>query len=610
MILQALYDYYQRKQQEAPGVLPPFGFEDKEIPFLIEVDPNGRLVQIEDTREGEGRAKKGRHWLVPQAVKKTSGIAANLLWDNVEYVLGIPRSPKPGQKAPDPARIARQHEAFVKRIRQLPEPAASDPGIVALLKFFDAFGPDRLQGHPLIQELRANPNLSFRLVGDSELVCQRPVVRETIERLAEGAADNERKGVCLITGDERGISRLHPAIKGVWGAQSSGANIVSVNNKISGTGNAGPTPAFASYCKQQGYNSPIGVRPAFAYTTALNYLLRKGSAQRLQVGDASTVFWAERPTEFETQVVDIFGEPPKDDPDRHTKTVAALYKSVHFGRYQREDADDRFYVLGLSPNAARIAVRFWEATTVGKLAGRIVEHFDDIAIIHGPKEPPYLPLFRLLVSTAVQGKADNIQPNLAGDTVRAILTGSPYPRTLLATVVQRAKAEQSRHDEKTGKQLPNMPYARAALIKGCLNRTARFSNRDQKEELKVSLDRDNTNPGYRLGRLFAVLEKIQEEANPGINATIRDRYYGSASSTPVAVFPTLLKLASHHLSKLENRGRAVNFERLLGEIIDGLDDFPAHLSLDDQGRFAIGYYHQRQDLFKKRYTEPETQGER
>ncbi len=579
MILQALYDYYQRKQDDSEDALPPFGFECKEIPFIIEIDASGSLIQIEDTRSGEGGKKQAQAFLVPQAVKKTSGIATNMLWDNAEYVLAIPRKAKKGQKKPDTSRILQQHEAFVERIRALPEPAASDPGVVAVLAYLEKLSCRELTRLPVWSELRANPNVSFRLSGDSELVCQRPDVKDTIESLAESAADSSDKGICLISGEERGVSRLHPAIKGVWGAQSSGANIISFN-----------LDAFRSWGKEQGNNAPVGEFQAFAYTTALNHLLRKGSPQRLQVGDSSTVFWADRPTEMETAVADIFGESPKDDPDRHVKKVEALFKSVNHGRYPEDEANTRFYILGLAPNAARIAVRFWQVTTVGELAEHIIQHFEDIRITHSSQQPAYLPLFRLLASTAVLGKADNIPPNLAGDTLRAILEARPYPRTLLATAVQRCRAERE------------VTHPRAALIKGCLNCAARYSNPDNMEELKVSLDPDNTNIGYRLGRLFAVLEKIQEEASPGINATIRDRYYGSASSTPVAVFSTLIKLSKHHLSKLENRGREINFERLLGEIIDGIGDFPAHLSLDDQGRFAIGYYHQRQHFFKKNET--------
>ncbi|WP_295538432.1 type I-C CRISPR-associated protein Cas8c/Csd1, partial [Thiolapillus sp.] len=439
MILQALYDYYQRKQDDTEDALPPFGFEWKEIPFIIEIDADGRLVQIEDTRSGEGRKKQARPFLVPQGVKKTSGIASNLLWDNAEYVQAIPRKVKKGQKKPDPVRVLQQHEAFIERIRSLPEPAASDPGIVAVLAFLENFSCRELMRLSVWKELRGNPNLSFRLAGKSELICQHPVVKDSIERLAEKVADSKDKGICLITGEERGISRLHPAIKGVWGAQSSGANIVSVNNKISGKNNAGPTPAFASYRKHQGFNSPIGERPVFAYTTALNHLLRKGSPQRLQVGDSSTVFWAEKRTDMETDVVDIFGELKKDDPDRQTRKVTTLFKSIHHGRYVGGDADTRFFILGLAPNAARIAVRFWQVTTVGELAIHIVRHFEDIRIVHWGKQAGYLPLLLLLASTAVQGKEKNIPPNLAGDTLRAILEGCSYPRTLLTASVQRCR---------------------------------------------------------------------------------------------------------------------------------------------------------------------------
>ena len=387
--------------------------------------------------------------------------------------------------------------------------------------------------------------------------------------------EHETKGFCPVTGKLDEIARLHPAIKGVRNAQTSGANIVSFN-----------LDAFNSYGKTQGANASIGQSAAFAYTTALNQLLVRDSIQRLQVGDASTVFWSQRPTLLETTIVDIFGEPTKDDPDRNIRAVRSLYEAPNTGILQRESGSTKFFVLGLAPNAARIAVRFWHVSTVAELATHIRQHFDDLEITRPEFQPRYFSLFRLLISTAALSKADNILPNLAGDVMRAILQGTAYPRSLLQAVILRIRAE---HE---------ITYVRAALIKACINRAGRFSRSDEKE-LTVALDENNSNAGYRLGRLFAVLEKVQEDASPGINATIRDRFYGAASTTPVAVFSSLMKLKNHHLGKIENRGRVVYFEKLIGEIISAINDFPSHLSLPDQGKFAVGYYHQRQAFFTK-----------
>ena len=588
MILQALTEYYQRKTAEPGSGLAEPGFELKALPFIIEITRDGELVQIEDTREGSGNKKTAQSFLVPQGVKKTSGVATNLLWDNLEYVLGIDKNSQE-KEAPDEEqqrqvevekrqqRVGEQHLAFVEQIKSLPELALVDEGVKAVLSFLDKFEPAQLRPLPFWQEIESNPNLSFRLQGNIELVCQRRAVIESIRASSEEEPDAAQQSTCLISGNTCAPERLHTAIKGVWGAQSSGANIVSFN-----------LDAFNSYGKEQGYNAPVSKTAAFAYTTGLNHLLRKGSPQRLQVGDASTVFWAEKPSDLETQVVDIFGEPPKDDPGKNPRAVASLYDAIHAGLLSSDEGQTRFYVLGLAPNAARISIRFWQVATVAELAIRIRQHFDDLAVVHSDKQLPHLPLFRVLVATAAQGKADNIPPNLAGETMRAILAGQFYPHSLLGAAVRRNRAEQE------------VTYPRAALIKACINRTTRYRNPDIQEELKVALDEENTNVGYRLGRLFAVLEKTQEEANPGINATIRDRYYGSASSTPVSVFSTLLKLKNHHISKLDNRGRATNLEKLIGQIMDGIGDFPPNLSMADQGRFAIGYYHQRQDFFKKK----------
>ncbi len=567
MILQALYDYYQRKSADPDAHMAPLGFEWKEIPFILEIDTQGTPIQIEDTRENDGKKKRAHAYLVPQGAKKTSGVASNLFWDNAEYVLGVDTKGKP-------KRAAEQHQAFAARIESLPEAAQTDEGVQAVLLFLKHVDVNALSQYATWPEIvETNPSLTFRLRGNMDLVCQRPAVVEAIK--AEGGAVTN-DGFCLVTGANDEIERLHTAIKGVWDAQTSGANIVSFN-----------LDAFNSYGKAQGMNAPVGKHAAFGYTTALNHLLRKDSTQRLQVGDSSTVFWADQPTELETGIVDIFGDSPKDDPDRHVRAVASLYKSIDNGLIEKDEGKTRFFVLGLAPNAARIAIRFWHNATVAEMAARIRQHFDDLAIMRAEFDPPYPTLFRLLVSVATQSKAENIPPNLGGELMRSVLAGLPYPQTLLAAAVRRIRAE---HE---------VTYIRAALIKACINRATRYSNSNMKEELKVSLDERNTNAGYRLGRLFAVLEKIQEEANPGINATIRDRFYGAASSTPVTVFSTLLKLKNHHLSKLENRGRAVNLEKRVGEIMDGIGDFPAQLPLADQGRFAIGYYHQRQDFFKK-----------
>ena len=598
MILQALDAYYRRKQSDPDPAkrLPSRGLEDREIPFILELDLDGNLTNLVDTRHIEGKKKIGQRFLVPQAIKKTSGIAANLLWDNVEYVLGLPdakkleTSAKKGKVEEYLARLQEMKAAFRARIADLPEIVQQDSGIRAVLTFLDELDLSGLNRFECYAELKSgNPILSFRLRSDIGLVSQRSLVANA----ASSGADAEPNGFCLIRGEPAAIQRLHSPIKGIWdkpGATSQ-KNIVAVNNKNEAGSNGGPTPAFASYGKQQGFTSPVGKTAEFAYTTALNYLLAHDSRQRIQIGDASVVFWAEESHELERAFPDMFGDPPKDDPDQNVRAVGALYAAVQSGQFAEGGPETRFHVLGLAPNAARISVRFWETATVMALARRIKQHFDDIDVGHAAYEPRYLSLFRLLKGTAVLNKADNIPPNLGGEVMRAILEGLPYPVSLLNQAVMRCRAEQE------------VTYARASAIKACLNRQILLHQSNVKE-FQPMLDRENTNPGYRLGRLFATLEKIQEEASPGLNSTIRDRFYGAASSTPAAVFSTLLRLSKHHLGKLTG-GLAVAREKLIGDIMGGFDaeGFPPRvLSLADQARFALGYYHQRQAFFTKSET--------
>ncbi len=574
MILQALKGYYDRKAADPESGIAPFGWERKEIPYLIVLDREGGLVNVEDTQEKVGRKLRARAFAVPQAVKRTVGIEPYFLWDNVEYVTGVVC-----KEGGDPSRVARQHEAFMDRLR----PLGSVPEIGAVLRFLSSADmASRLDAHESWKEARqACAFVAFKFVNEDGTIFDVPAVKEIVNRVAD-ESDAGVASVDLVSGTRGAVALLHPALKGIPGANTTGANIVSFN-----------FPAATSFGKAQGNNSPVGVRSAFEYTTALNALLSKDSKQKMMVGDATVVFWAGKDDPFEAAMSGFFSEPSKDDPDRLVENVAALLKSPQAGAASFSRDQTAFYVLGLSPNAARIAIRFWHVGTVAEMAGRFRAYFDDLLIAHGSKDRDHLSLWRLLVSTAVQGKSENIAPNLAGNVMRSILEGLPFPETLLQAVLMRVKAE---HE---------VNYPRAKLIKGCLNRKWRFSNPKNERNLTVSLDKENVNTGYRLGRLFAVLERMQEAANPGINATIKERFYASASSTPSSVFGNLMRLANHHLAKLrkERPGLAVNLERQMQEVIAGIDRFPAHLSLDDQGQFAIGYYHQRQDFFTKKDAE-------
>lgn len=596
MILQSLHAYYHRRQADADTSkhLPAFGLERKEIDFILEVDASGILKGVTDVRRVVGTRKLGTAYLVPKGVKKTSGIAANLLWDNSEYVLAIPDVKKleiartKGNESDYLARLKSMQSEFIAGIERLAGGDETDDGVrgtLAFLKSNPAEQSARFAAHADI--VNSNAVLTFRLLGDTELVSQRAKVApqviaaagpdelEAAEKIEPVASD----GWCLVTGQHAPIERLHTAIKGVWGAQTSGANIISFN-----------LDAFNSYSKAQGSNAPVSRAAAFAYTTALNSLLARESSQRIQVADASTVFWAQTPDPMEEWLSQIMGG--DDNPDAHTQQVKSLLEAVHSGAFSGERGFNKFFVLGLAPNAARISIRFWQAAPLQETATRVVEWFDDLAIAHGPNDPDYPSIFRILTSVALQGKADNIPARLGGDLVQSIFTGAPYPTSLLNSAVMRCRAERQ------------VSYFRAAAIKAYLKRVSRRASDSQDnypatENLQM-LDTKNPSPAYRMGRLFATLEKIQEEASPGLNATIRDRYYGAASSTPVAVFTTLMRLKNHHLRKIGSHGRVVNLERLLAEILSGVADFPVHLNLPDQGRFAIGYYHQRQEFFTKR----------
>lgn len=599
MILQALKEYYDRKAADPDSGIAPEGFEKKEIPFVIVIKPDGEFVNLEDTREKDGNRMIGKSYLLPRSKTRTgskSYATTFLLWDHIGYLFGQPE---------EDSKAANQHKTWLHSLKELPNSLSQDVGVQAILKFYST--PHQLaavKAHDVWTECLKlqSCNMTFRLVGDSLPVPCRPAVQRFVQAAVGKDVASEREeeasgakiGLCLITGEKGEIAKIH------------GRTPINKDTKslIAFQKNSG----YDSYGKEQCHNAPVSKSAEFAYTTGLNTLL-KSKHQRIRVGDAAMVFWSSKASIFEQEVGLFFDEPRKDDPDQDATAVKALYESIWNGTYIVPDDHTRFYVLGMSPNSARISVRFWHVATIKDMGMRFKQHVDDLAIKHNDNVSPALPVRRLLRGVAPLEDDDNLPPNLGGDLMRAILEGLPYPQTLLQAAIRRVRAEQSKKNKNTGKSAPNVTYERAALIKACINRANRFKKSKNTEEIKVSLDQNNMNIGYRLGRLFATLEKLQSEANPGLNATIRDKFYGAASSTPVTVFGNLMRLKNHHLAKLDSVGRRVNFERLLGEIVSGFNDFPSHLTLEDQGRFAIGYYHQMQDFYTKKTETNPVKGE-
>lgn len=569
MILQALCKYYQRKADS--GEIAPFGFEYKEIPFIIVIDKNGNFVNIEDTREGEGKKKKGKVFLVPIAVKRTRGIKANLLWDTAEYVFGIGDRPDAGEKK----------SAFLERSETL---SFKNEKINILINFLRNTTPEKIEeslsesdAHIWNEEiLTTNPNLSFKIDGDTKILPEE--IHDELSNLLYSdnipTSQNQENCRCLITGENCIPLKTHSAIKNVAGAQSAGAALISFNKK-----------AFESYRKEQNLNAPVSEKAAFEYTTALNTLL-KSSTNKIGIAETTTVFWAGERNQFEDDFAALFGY-TKDDPDRDVRAIKNLISGVYTGR-NPENLDTTFYVLGLSPNSARISIRFWLQGKISDFAQNLKQHFEDLEIIRPEKDKGHDSLFWILSALSQEDKVSNMPPNIAGSIVQSVLTGKPYPVTMLEQTLRRIRATQ------------NVNRIRAGVLKGYLNRFYRFYKKSEKQ-INMALDKENSNIGYCLGRLFATLEKIQEDANPGLNATIKDRFYGAASATPVTVFSQLLKLKNYHLAKIDNQGMKIRREQLLGEIFTKIPpSMPAHLSMEEQASFAIGYYHQRQDFFTKK----------
>ena len=572
MILHALTQYYQRKAESDDGVAPE-GFENKEIPFIIVIDKQGKFIQLEDTRELKNKKKVARTFLVPKGLGRSGSKSyevSNLLWDHYGYVLAY--AGEKGQEQAD-----KQHASFTANVNELKQALPDDAGVAAVAAFLASAEEKSkvMQAANWAECAKVKGcNLSFRLVDETvDLVCQSKAVQAYVSQANQAQSDNIPKGICLVTGKLAPIARLHNPVKGV---------------------NAKPTPftsvnlsAFESYGKEQGFIFPVGEQVMFEYTTALNTLL--AGENRFRIGDVTAICWSAKPTPLEEHLASLINGGGKDNPDAHIDAVKSLYKSLYNGKYTEPDGKEKFYLLGLSPNSARIVVRFWHETTVAALSESIAAWYDDLQMVRGENSPypEYMPLPRLLGNLVLDGKMENLPSDLIAQITDAALNNRVLPVSLLQAALRRNKAEQK------------ITYGRASLLKAYINRAIRAGRLKNMEELTMSLDRNRQDIGYVLGRLFAVLEKTQAEANPGLNATIADRYFGSASSTPIAVFGTLMRLLPHHLNKLEFEGRAVQLQWEIRQILEHCQKFPNHLNLEQQGLFAIGYYHETQFLFTK-----------
>jgi len=578
MIIQALNEYYKRLIRDQTTDIPSFGFSTEKICFALVLDKTGKLVDVKDLRTREGGKIIPIQLIVPAPNKKTAGIDPNFLWGNTAYILGSDK-----REYSDPDRLKKMFKKF-RELQHIIGDEIDDIGMKAVLNFLDLWSPKNIEKLRYWEEM-AGMNLVFQLDNERKYVHEHPYIqKQWIKYFSE--KQSNYCAFCLASGEKNVIARLHPSIKGVKNAQPSGASLVSFNQD-----------SFCSYNKKQSFNAPISEDVAFNYTTALNYLLLFNSRQKVQIGDATTVFWAERKTPFEGFLKDIL------DPQNNQADLGELRRfleAAREGKMPKEIENTRnmkFYILGLSPNASRLAVRFWYVSTVEDICNKIGQHFNDLAIIKNYDDDPEFPgMWHLLRELAPQKEIDKLSPILAGLFMKSILTGERYPSNLLSVIINRICTEQSLKNKNTGKPIENITYLRASMIKAYIVRNSRFKNRVEREVISMSLDKEEKNVGYLLGRLFAILEKVQKDAVPGANTTIKDRYYGSASATPAIVFPQLLRLTQHHIQKSDY---GVNADKQIEEVLQDIQKFPSHLSLEDQGIFALGYYHQKRDFYKK-----------
>ncbi len=573
MIIQSLVALYNRLSETPGVVLPSRGYASQKVSFAFIINKHGKLVQVRDLREPDGKKLRPKVMLLPSIERSGQGFSPQFMWDNTQYALGAVSEDAKNKELFDKKR-RRALEAFKKFKEHHHEFLANSnsPELIALDNFLCSWEPTNAESLEHWEDV-ADTNIVFVIDGQRRFLHEMDIVKKKWTEIFS-TMDESFVGNCLLTGKSLPLARLHPMLKNVDGAQAKGAAIVSFNNS-----------AFCSYRKEQSYNSPLNKQDAFKYTAALNYLLRRGvNFQRIKIGDSTTVFWTERDSPIESFMGIVLD--PHHDTDDNLQLQAFLLaaKKGTMPAEPEYEGDVNFFILGLSPNNSRLAVRFWHVCSVDQLKDRIGRHFKDLEMERTSGRDIKFPgIWHLLKETARETK--DISPLLGGALMRSILEGVNYPQNLFNGVLTRIRADQ------------RINYLRASILKAVLKRN--FT-----KEVPMSLDEENRDIAYLLGRLFAVLEKAQQDAIPGANATIKDRFYGAASATPASVFPRLLCLTQHHIEKAEHGHVS---DRRIAEIMDHIKEFPDHMNMKQQGLFAIAYYQQRNNIWKTK--KPTEKGE-
>lgn len=573
MILQALVKHYENLAKE--GKVSKEGWCQAKISYAINLSKDGEVLGILSLINEETRGKKivpvPTSMVVPEMVTRSSGVSANFLCDNSKYMLGI------DGEGTNPRTLECFQAAKERHLSILQDTQGETAH--AVCRFFETWNPEKAQQNEVImdtpEEFTKGGNLIFMV--NLKEAHEDDFIKEAWET-AQNHSIGACEGVCLVTGKKTEISRIHKTIKGVIGAQSSGAALVSFN-----------APAFESYGKEQSYNAPVGRYAEFAYTTALNHLLSQRDYV-FQLGDAMIVFWAENGEEV-YQDLFMAAANPKPDVEKELKELFTKLKIGNAVRIQDQNLDtgQKFYILALAPNAARLSVRFFYENSFGNILKNLAAHYQRMELVKPAWETrEYLGIRDMLFETVnLKSKDKSPISNMAAMVLQSILSGGKYPESLFTDTLIRIRAEQG-----------NVTWGRAGIIKAYL-----IQNRHRERgEKYMGLNVNRKDAAYVLGRLFSVLESIQMDANPGIKATIRDRYFNSACAAPASVFPVLIKLKNSHMKKLEREKEStkIYYEKIITEIMEKLEQFPKKLSLEGQGDFVLGYYHQVQKKFEKR----------